>query len=193
MRRVLILPGSARGASLNRRLARDLARALRPRFDVDLVDPADVELPLFNQDREHDPAVRPILKALHGRLLDADGLLVVSPEYNGSLSTYLKNTIDWVSRLARIESQHGYPNPFQGKPVLLACATAGWTGGRLGLQSAAQLFTYLGGRVWPESILLPCAGEAWDDDGVLIDPFFGAHMQQILKQFALQIDVENAA
>ena len=80
--------------------------------------PEDVNLPLFNQDLEQSEPVLSEVMALQARFKAANGLVVSSPEYNGHVSPYLKNTIDWVSRLPRIDSRYAADDPFRGKPVL---------------------------------------------------------------------------
>jgi NAD(P)H-dependent FMN reductase len=141
-----------------------------------------VDFPLFNQDLEHNPTVLNNIERIYQRFLSADGLVVVTPEYNGSVSPYLKNTVDWVSRLPRILGGD-YPNPFYHKPILLACATAGSSNGQLGMQSARNVFAYLGGWVVPEQISVPFAQEAWADDGGLIDVYLSEYIQETLKIF----------
>jgi NAD(P)H-dependent FMN reductase len=167
--RILIFPGSRRRQSLNGLLAVMLGSMLEQTCDVDILEPSDVDLPVFNEDLEHDPDVRCKVEAIYERFLAADGLIVASPEYNGSITPYLKNTVDWVSRLARVAPEQGFVNPFQNKPLLLASATAGWSGGVLGLQAARSMFSYLGCLILAECLALPFARDAWDADGSLID------------------------
>jgi NAD(P)H-dependent FMN reductase len=168
--RTLVFSGSQRRASLNQRLALLLADMLAG--TVDVLDPATIQLPLFNADLESDPKIRERVAGLYERFARASGFLIVSPEYNGSVSPFLKNTIDWVSRLQRVAPQDGYVNPFVEKPLLLACAASGWAGGLLGLQAARGVFTYLGAQTLPQSLSLPFAQHAWDTEGVFLDAEF---------------------
>jgi NAD(P)H-dependent FMN reductase len=101
----------------------------------------------------------------------ADAIIVVSPEYNGSVSPYVKNTVDWVSRLSRIAPDK-YLNPFQEKPLMLSSATAGTSGGVLGLQAARQIFSYLGSVVLAEQLCMPSAHLAWDEENNPSNPEF---------------------
>jgi len=180
---ILIFPGSQRKQSLNRRLADHLELLLKQAFYVEMLDGDTVDLPLFNQDLENDNEVIEQVKPVYERFLKADGLIVASPEYNGSVSPYLKNTVDWVSRLPRLLAEEGYINPFHGKPLLLAGATPGQSGGLLGLQNARNVFAYLGALILAEQITLPYAAEAWADDGSLTDPYLDAYIKQTLKRF----------
>ncbi|MGZ4995360.1 MAG: NADPH-dependent FMN reductase [Methylobacter sp.] len=183
MKKILIFPGSQRKQSINRRLAVHFETLLNQEFDVEMLEPDKVDLPLFNQDMENDSDIIDRVKRVHARFLNADGLIVVSPEYNGSVSPYLKNTVDWVSRLPRIRAEQRYINPFHGKPMLLAAATPGHSGGVLGLQSARNVFSYLGSLILAEQITIPYADDAWEDDGDLTDLYLNIYLQQTLKRF----------
>lgn len=59
-----------------------------------LFDVSDV--PLYNGDEESDPAAP--VTALRDAVGAADGLVLFSPEYNGSLPAVTKNVVDWLSR-----------------------------------------------------------------------------------------------
>ena len=163
MKHILIFPGSQRHDSLNRKLAVWLAQHLIGNVSIDVLESNSVDFPLFNQDLENDPKIIQHIVPVYNRFNLADAIVVVSPEYNGSVSPYVKNTVDWVSRLSRIEPNE-YLNPFQEKPLMLASATAGASGGILGLQAARQIFSYLGSVVLAEQLCMPRAHLAWDEE-----------------------------
>lgn len=188
MKKILIFPCSQRKQSLNRRLANHFESLLKPEFEIEILEPDNVDLPLFNQDLESDTGVLEQVKTVYEYFVNADGLVVVSPEYNGSVSPYLKNTVDWVSRLPRILAEQGCINPFHHKPMLLASATPGRSGGVLGLQSARNVFSYLGSLILAEQIALPYAAEAWNDDGSLTDPYLNAYIEQALKRLGIVVN-----
>ena len=159
--RILLLCGSQRAASLNSRLLDEVARLIPPGIATDFL--GRVTMPLFDQDIEHDPAVLGELATLHGRFHSADAIILASPEYNGMMTPYLKNIIDWVSRLPRIDATA--INVFQDKPILLCTATAGSSGGALGLVALRALFGYVGAIPFADAICLPHAGVVWDAAG----------------------------
>ena len=183
MKKIIIFPGSQRKQSLNRRLGSYLESRLKQSFMVELLEGESVNLPLFNQNLESDPLILEEVTLVYQQFFKADGIIVISPEYNGSFTPYLKNTVDWVSRLPRLFGVERYSNPFYGKPILLASATPGRSGGTLGLQSTRNLFAYVGGLLMAEQISLPFAGEAWDENQILIDPTQQAFIGHTLDRF----------
>ena len=151
--KLLLFPASLRKSSHQRRLIHYLAVLLADRCEIDILQ--DVNLPLFNQDLEQSEPIRNAVMDVHKRFNSADGMIVASPEYNGHASPYLKNTLDWVSRLARIDEHYANINPFRNKPLLLSSASPGWTGGVLGLKDARSIFTYLGYLVVGDPMIAP--------------------------------------
>ncbi|ASR36371.1 FMN reductase [Prauserella marina] len=96
--RILALVGSLRSGSHNRRLA-DVAVGLAP-ADVDLrVHQGLGELPFYNEDIDAEglPLPAEVIR-LRESAKEADGFLLFSPEYNGTMPAVLKNAIDWLSR-----------------------------------------------------------------------------------------------
>jgi chromate reductase len=92
--RIAIIVGSTRRDSINRQLAKALAKLGGDRLDFTFVEIGD--LPLYNQDLENDlPAPVARMKA---QLEAADGVLIVTPEHNRSIPAALKNAIDWGTR-----------------------------------------------------------------------------------------------
>lgn len=180
---LLLFPASLRHHSHQRRLIDYLASLLEGRCRIDILGAGDVTLPLFNQDMEGIPAVSQEVRTLHDRFARADGIIVASPEYNGHVSPYLKNTIDWVSRLAHIDPHVADPHPFRNKPLLLSSASTGWTGGVLGLQAARSIFAYLGSVVAPAQICLAHAEQALVEDRYEFDPFFADSIARTVEDF----------
>lgn len=179
MSRALLFSGSQRRGSFNSRLLAHLADGLAGRLDVDMLDDAD--LPLYNQDLEDDAEVVERVAALHARFSRARGMIVASPEYNSLPTPYLKNTIDWVSRLPRIRP--GLTSPFYGRPLLLCSASTGWSGGAIGLTATRTLFAYLGAVVLGEQISVPYADQSWTGTAYAFDPAFQAYIDGVLSRF----------
>jgi len=181
--RLLLVPGSARLASYNARLLDDFSLRLAGRCELDLLLPGQVDLPIFNEDLEADPAVMARVTALHRRFARCHGLIVSSPDYNGQLPAYLKNLIDWVSRLAYINPRHA--NPFVDRPVLLCSASTGSSGGAVAIPHARALFGHIGCVVVGDTVCIAHAGQAWAGDGfAFADPVheqIDAALERVLR------------
>ena len=164
---LLLVSGSQRAASYNARLLTDLAGRLQGLCTIDVLAPEQVDLPLFNQDLETDPEVVRRVASVHRRFAASHGLIVATPEYNGQLPPYLKNLVDWVSRLAYIDADRA--NAFVDRPVLLCSASTGWSGGALAIPPARALFGYVGCVVIGDTVNVPHAASAWTGDGYAFD------------------------
>ena len=185
MTTLLFLSGSQRRESFNGRLLDHLAPYATSRCRVDRIEPAEVRLPIFDQDLEADPAILAHLAFLHARFDACDGLVVACPEYNGQPTPYLKNIVDWLSRLPHVDGR--FANPFQDRPLLLCSASTGWSGGAAALPHARALFTYVGCQVIDETISIPHAERAWTADGFAFDPFFEMHTQTLLEKLIQRV------
>lgn len=180
--RVLMFAGSLRKESHQLRLLLYIARLLQGRVDLDILIPAEVDLPLFNQDLEAEPEIRSKVKALHQRFLAADAVIVATPEYNAQIAPFTKNTFDWMSRLPRLEPPT--PSCFKGKPLLLCSASTGWTGGIQGLAAARLFFAYIGYIVQPGVICLSHAEDYVTGESYLFEENFASYIERLIDDFA---------
>lgn len=112
------LCGSLRAASFNRMAMKLAGECLPASMQLDVVEWREV--PVFDGD-VFARGLPPVVAALRERIRRADGVLIVSPEYNFSVPGGLKNVLDWLSR--------GDDQPWTGKPVAIASATTGPLGG----------------------------------------------------------------
>jgi chromate reductase len=117
---VLVICGSLRKGSYNAALARSLP-ALAPGGMKLRPAPTFAGLPVYNFDEHQAQGLHPLAVAWADAIRSADGVIIVSPEYNWSIPGGLKNAIDWASRLKE--------QPFAGKPVALQSAATGLLGG----------------------------------------------------------------
>jgi chromate reductase len=117
---VLVVCGSLRKASYNAALARALPSLAPAGMAFKPAPPWD-KFPVYNADIQNSTGFPPDVTAWADAIRAADGVIIVSPEYNWSIPGGLKNAIDWVSRLKDI--------PFTGKPVALQSCSGGLLGG----------------------------------------------------------------
>ena len=94
---VLVLVGSLRAASTNRQLAEAVVE-LAPEGTVLELFEGHHTLPLYNEDVDVEGRLPESVVAYRQAIADADAVIVVTPEHNGTLPANLKNAIDWSSR-----------------------------------------------------------------------------------------------
>jgi chromate reductase, NAD(P)H dehydrogenase (quinone) len=132
MSSIAVIVGSLRRESLNRKLAQALARLAMPRAELALLKIDD--LPLFSEDLEPNPPAA--VTRLKREIEAADGVLIVTPEYNRSIPGVLKNAIDWASR------PYG-KSSFDGKPAAVIGTSMGAVGTALAQQHLRGILSYL--------------------------------------------------
>ena len=165
---LLVFAGSTRAGSWNRQLASavgDMATAEGAR--VTRIELADFDVPLYNADLEAKGTPRDVVR-LKEIFYAHPAWLVCSPEYNGSYTALLKNTIDWVSSPIKGDATWGSGSkPFAGKVVGLLSASPGALGGLRSLSHFTPLLMNLQCWVAPRQFALSRAHEAFDPDGQL--------------------------
>jgi NAD(P)H-dependent FMN reductase len=165
--RILAFAGSTRAESFNGQLVKVAADGAREAgADVTVLDLKEYPLPIFNQDLEAEEGAPANAAKLKEIFKEHDGLLISCPEYNGSITPLLKNTIDWVSRAAEGEEPLA---AYQGKVACLMAASPGGLGGLRGLVHVRAILTGIGVTVLPGDIAVPRAFEAFDEQGNLKD------------------------
>ena len=163
--RILAFAGATRTESHNKKLIRAAAAiAEASGAAVTLLDLRDLNMPLYDGDLEATHGLPDGAKRLKAMLLEHDGLLISSPEYNSSISAVLKNSIDWASRPVQGQAPLA---EFRGKVAGIMAASPGMLGGLRGLVHLRAILGNIGVLVLPEQIAISKAHEAFDDDGKL--------------------------
>ncbi len=176
---ILTLSGSLRKESFNTQLAL-LGKRYLEKHDVQVkhINLNEYLLPLFNEEIEHES--HPQLDELRQLFSNADGLLIASPEYNGSFSAALKNTIDWLSR----PGPNGYQSPFSELTVALVAASPGGLGGIRGLSQLRELMGNLGSLIVPTQLAVGGAHEAFNEDGDFQNPVMSDRFGKVISDLA---------
>ena len=158
--RILGLGGSVRAESINKRLLeRMLATAETMGAETQMADVHSMDLPIFNQyiPLEEQPEK---LMWLIEEMKRADGFIICSPTYLGSLTGAVKNTLD------SLHIAHGEPRVyFDGRPVALS--TFGFYGQMNVINSMAFVTRVMGATVVPESLIVSADEE--DVDAEILD------------------------
>jgi chromate reductase len=173
MATVIGISGALRKASFNTALLRAAVELAPAQLRIEVASIRGV--PLYDGDVEDELGLPDAVVALKDRIAAADGLLLVTPEYNGSLPGVFKNAIDWLSRPGE-----DIPRVFGGKPVGLIGATPGRGGTRLSQTAWLPVLRQLGAVPWFGKVsFLAGAEQAFDAGGNLVD----AKSRQLLSDY----------
>jgi NAD(P)H-dependent FMN reductase len=157
------LSGSLRQHSFNSSLLRAAVELMPQGAEMTIGSIRDI--PLYNGDLEDAQGVPGPAQALKDAIAGADGLLLVTPEYNNSIPGVFKNAIDWLSRppadISRV---------FGGKPVGLIGASPGGFGTILSQEAWLPILRTLGTRPWfGGRLLVSRATTVFDDSGQIMN------------------------
>ena len=180
---LLIFAGSTRQASFNRKLAQVTAKMARATgAEVTHIELSDFDIPMYNADLEAQGTPADVMK-LKQLMFDHPAWIICSPEYNGSYTALLKNTIDWVSSPVKSDPawQEGFKS-FTGKVVGMLSASPGPLGGLRSQSHLAPLL--LNAQCWvaPKAFALGRAGDAFDAEGTLVNPAHVKSVQAVIDQ-----------
>lgn len=174
--RILVFSASLRKDSYNTCLAKLAASAIESNGGkADLADMNEFDCPSFNQDLESNETHPKGAEELRKRILANDAFIISSPEYNGSMPGFLKNSIDWVSRYR--------PQPFDERHALLMSASPSMGGGNRGLWSLRMPLEALGANVYPAMFSLATAHKAFNQEGKISDTILAKRFDDNIISF----------
>jgi chromate reductase, NAD(P)H dehydrogenase (quinone) len=174
--RFAVMVGSLRRGSFNAAIARAL-----PTLAPDGVSIAPLgsvgDFPLYNQDVQ-EQGFPPPVTAMAQAIAAADGLIIVTPEYNYSMPGVLKNAIDWLSRVPK--------QPFAMKPVLIQSASQGGFGGVRAQLHLRHSLVFVEARAFnrPEVIIAAVQTKVDPATGEVTDPATRGFLADQLRAFA---------
>ena len=173
--KVLVLSGSTREDSFNKKLALEAA-GIAKNFGASpmVIDLKDYPMPFYDGDVEVKSGMPEGAKQFRNLLIQAQGIIIANPEYNASISAVLKNALDWASR-----SEQGEPSrdAFKGKRFAIMSTSPGGGGGSRALEHLKAIIENAGGEVVKPQVSVPNAYQAFTAEGVLKD----SQMKEKLK------------
>ncbi len=181
--KLLVFAGSTRQQSFNRRLAAAAAAlAAEAGAEVTHIELADFDIPMYNADLESRSTPVAVVR-LKQLMFDHPAWLIGSPEYNGSYTALLKNTIDWASSPIKTDPawDDGF-KPFRGKVVGMLSASNGALGGLRSQSHLAPLLLNLHCWLAPKAFALGRAADAFDATGALASDAHRASLKAVIDQ-----------
>ncbi len=174
---VLVLVGSLRAGSTNRQLAGAAVAHLPAGVEATVFERL-AELPHYSEELDHDDALPQPARDLREAVADADALLLVTPEYNGSLPGALKNAVDWVSRPRGAAA-------IAGKPAAVVGASGSPHGAQWAREDGVKVLRVAGAHVLPDTVGVGASFQAFED-GRLADPRLDGRLRSLLGRLALE-------
>lgn len=172
--KIVIVSSSTRTGRLTHQAAKGLHLLLNEQPDVTsvLLDLKEMALPMFEESYGKLSSPSSTISAVHEILNDADAFLFVSPEYNGSYSSALKNMVDI------------YPKTtFANKAVGIVTISSGSLGGMRAAIQMQQLTLAIWAIPSPQMLLVADVQNKFNEEGLITDPSFGQKTTVFLREF----------
>jgi chromate reductase, NAD(P)H dehydrogenase (quinone) len=178
---IIGLAGSLRRGSFNAMLLRAAAESVPAGSTVEIASIRGI--PLYDADLEAE-GIPEAVEALKEKIVAADALLLVTPEYNNSIPGVMKNAVDWLSRPPADVSR-----VFGGRPIALMGATPGLGGTSLAQAGWLPVLRTLGTSPWfGGRLMVANAAKVFDADGKLIDDTIRGRLLSFMKGFVTYAD-----
>lgn len=182
MKNIVLISGSPRKNSISIRIATNLLLRLEKMegFRIDLLNMEESFLPPIQkvwQSREDVPVG---YKGIYKTMEEADGFIIVSPEYNGGYSSVMKNFLDHFSKPI-----------FKQKAFGIVTGSTGLMGGMRAAQQLVQLSVALFGIVSPTLLITPQMDKKFDDKGELVDLSFEKPIERFLEDYLWLVERLN--
>lgn len=180
--RIMVFAGSIRSGSYNARLAALAAKELAlAGADVTHISLVDYPMPIYDGDLEARSGPPPHAVQLKQMMMRHQGVFVVSPEYNASITPLLKNAIDWISRVR--EGREPPLPAYRNRVFAIGGASDGQHGAMRSLLALRQVLEIgCGALVLPEQIAVNKASGAFDDMDNLKDEQMTGRLKAIVRR-----------
>jgi NAD(P)H-dependent FMN reductase len=154
-----IISASVRAGRKSHRVALHLQRTIQESGStVDLLDLLEFNFPLFDERLKFMKEPPANVLDFAERVRKADGVIIVTPEYNGAAPASLKNVLDLLT------------DDWSKKPIAISTVSAGAFGGMQCITSLVFAFWKIKGWVVPAMLPVPKVQEAFAEDGAPADP-----------------------
>ncbi|PKB14931.1 NAD(P)H-dependent FMN reductase [Novosphingobium kunmingense] len=177
MIRLVGITGSLRRASYNTALLNNIAELLPDGVSLEVRTLHGI--PLYDGDEEAAHGIPAAVISLKEAIAAADGVVLATPEYNNGIPGVFKNAIDWISRPPGDAGR-----VFKGRPFALMGASPGGFGTILSQNHWLPVLRTLGVQLWTGGrLMVSRAGQIFDADGAISDPEMREQLRLYLAGF----------
>ncbi len=179
MTKILIISSSPRDKSVSTRIATHLYNRIQniEALEVQLMDIRDHLVPHVQDVWKEREDVPEKYKVLYDDVANADGYIIVSPEYNGSFTPALKNLLD-----------HFYISHYTKKPFGIVTGSIGSQGGMRAAQKLLHLVPALFGYASPFMLVVPQMNKKFDEEGKLLVEDFQKSIDRFVEEYLWLVD-----
>lgn len=171
--KITIVSSSTRTGRLSPRVALALKGAIEKTDNsVQIIDLSEINLPVFEERLAYLDSPNDELKAVSDILQASDGFIFLTPEYNGSISSGMKNFIDVFAK-----------DPFNGKPIGVATASTGAMGGIRAAYQLQQIILSIFGYPIPQMLTVGNMDKVLDENGVVLEASFQKRLDGFLAAY----------
>ena len=172
MAKITVIVGSVRSERHGIKVAKWVVSKLKEKgHDVSLVDPLELDLPLLDKMYKEMESPSEKLQNLQKIIKEADGYIPITPEYNHSVSSALKNTLDY------------FLEEYFFKPSAIISYSVGAFGGIVAGNHLRQILAEMGTVTIPSQLPISKVHEIFDADGELLDKNYERRFSRFLEEF----------
>ena len=172
MAKIAVIAGSVRSERHGIKVARWVVSKLEEKgHHVSLVDPLELDLPLLDKMYKEMKSPSEKLQKLQKIIKEADGYIPITPEYNHSISSALKNTLDY------------FLEEYFFKPSAIISYSMGPFGGVVAGNHLRQILAEIGASAIPSQLPISKVHEVFDADGKLLDKNYEKRFSKFLDEF----------
>jgi NAD(P)H-dependent FMN reductase len=177
MAKIAIIVGSVRQNRQGIKVARWMEKKLKERGHIiSFIDPLELDLPLLDKMYKEISNPSPKLTQLKNQIIEADGYMPVTPEYNHSTSAAMKNTLDY------------FLEEYYFKPSAIVSYSVGGFGGINAVQNLRLIFAELGAPSISSSFSISKIQDVFDDSGELRDQRYEKRIIRFIEEFEWYIE-----
>lgn len=172
--KICVISGSNRIGRKSHLIAENIVVQLKAQegvSHVELLDVKEYSFPVMDERLSFLDEPHQGLKRFSEHLYSCDGLIVVTPEYNGGMAGSLKNTLDY------------FRKEFERKPMAAVTVSSGGFGGVNALHQLWFWMSYVGGIVSPTKLLVSQVGEVFDENGGVKMDRYARNSAKMIEDF----------